>query len=160
MICSNSWYITGYYTPFEEQFSGPSETIEVLEKGTNTFPSDFLRFARLEGWAKTRFGWYLGYYSGKYHSSPDPLNAVGEPLHEGKSLAVDTRVIKYGTPVRIPGLPTPWNDKLFIADDGGRMINRKHVDVYCGLGPDKKAETERITGGNRRLCRRRRPASM
>jgi hypothetical protein len=80
------------------------------------------------------------------------LNALGKPLQIG-SLAVDRHEISFRTQVRILNLPAPWDTQLFASDDVGSKINHKHVDVYCGLGASAHAETFRITGGGRRLCK-------
>ncbi len=151
MSCSNGWHVTGYYTPVEADFSGAPQQIQIQNVGTDNFPGDFLSAVRMEGWGQTRHGWYLGYYSSRYHKSDNPLNRRGQPLRIG-SLAVDEDEIAIGSQVRIINLPAPWNNQLFIADDVGGAIQDKHVDVYCGLGRTAQQETYRVTGGGRRLC--------
>jgi 3D (Asp-Asp-Asp) domain-containing protein len=151
MNCSNGWRITGYYTPLETDFHGAPQQITVQGQGTDSFPGDFLAGVQMEGWGQTRHGWFLGYYAKKYTSADAPQSARGRPLAVG-SLAVDKNEIPFGSSVRIPGLPAPWNNQLFVADDVGSMINQKHVDVYCGTGASAQAQTMRITGNNQRLC--------
>jgi membrane-bound lytic murein transglycosylase len=123
MSCTNRWRITGYYTPEESDFHGEQEQINISGRGPDTFPSEFLKGVRMEGWGKTRYGWFLGFYSGRYSSADEPQSALGKPLKVG-SLAVDKGEIPFGTAVRIPGLPAPWNSQRFVADDVGSMINQ------------------------------------
>lgn len=150
MSCSDGWFVTGYYTPGESEFHGPALTIDIAGYGQDQFPGDFLRHVRIEGWGLTRHDWYLGWDRG-WIKGDAPLNARGEPLQIG-SLAVDRHVIPLGTKVRIPTLVSPWDTQLFIADDTGGEIIGKHVDVYCGAGPEAHAITLRITAMNQRLC--------
>jgi|SRR5215469_2275329 len=151
MTCTNGWQVTGYYTPVETDFSGSPETIRVLGQGSLTFPSDFLKAVRMEGWGRTKSTWFLGFDRGQYVSANSAESALGQPLAIG-SLAVDKREIPFGTAVHIPGLPAPWNNQAFVADDIGAMINSKHVDVYCGEGASAHAETLRISADSLRLC--------
>src|SRR6266849_3295188 len=64
MSCSDGWYVTGYYTPGEDQFSGTLVRITVKGQGDDQFPSDFLSSVRMEGWGLTRHGWFLGWQTG------------------------------------------------------------------------------------------------
>lgn len=150
MSCSSGWLVTGYYTPGEEEFHGSPVDINVESHGSVAFPGDFLRHVKIEGWGRTREGWFLG-WDRRWLKSESALNARGRPLGVG-SLAVDRRVIPMGTLVRIPGLPAPWGDQVFRADDtGGRILN-KHVDVYCGDGPSAREQTYRITRDDHVVC--------
>ena len=152
MSCSDGWYITGYYTASEDQFHGNPVSVTVKGVGADQFPSDFLSAVRLEGWGLTRHGWYLGWSTSQgWISGPAALNARGQPLQRG-SLAVDRHVVPLGTKVRITNLPAPWNQQAFVADDTGGAINGKHVDVYCGAGPQALAETKRVTTHGGRVC--------
>jgi 3D (Asp-Asp-Asp) domain-containing protein len=150
MSCSDGWFVTGYYTPGEDEFHGPKIDIEVGGHGPDRFPGDFLKHVRIEGWGLTRHGWYLG-WDHKWIKGDSPLNAQGRPLHTG-SLAVDRHLVPLGTGMRIPNLAPPWNTQLFVADDAGGGIEGKHVDVYCGAGSEAHSETLRITASNRRVC--------
>jgi hypothetical protein len=150
MSCSNGWFVTGYYTPGEVEFSGPPVQIDVANVGPAYFPADFLRNVRIEGWGLTKGNWFLG-WDGRWIKAPAALDARGKPLQIG-SLAVDTRVIPLGTSVTIPSLLAPWNQRTFTASDTGGGIIGNHVDVYCGAGPAAKRETFRITGDGNRLC--------
>jgi 3D (Asp-Asp-Asp) domain-containing protein len=151
MSCSGGWMVTGYYTPGEEEFNGPTTTITIPGAGQETFPTEFLRHVRIEGWGRTRHGWYLGFDRGDWVRGDAALNARGRSLRIG-SLAVDRSVIPLGTHVRIPTLAAPWNQQEFLADDVGGGIHGAHVDVYCGAGPAARAETFRITADNMRVC--------
>jgi N-acetylmuramoyl-L-alanine amidase len=150
MSCSEGWYVTGFYTPGEEQFNGAATRIEVRGHGPEDFPADFLGQVMMEGWGLTRHGWYLG-WERAWLKGDAALNARGGPLKKG-SLAVDRSMIPMGTRVRIPSLKTPWDAQDFVADDTGNAIVGKHVDVYCGAGAEAEKETYRITSHNQRVC--------
>lgn len=149
-LCSGGWMVTGYFTASEDQYHGPMVPIDVEGQGTVSFPADFIKHVMIEGWGKTRFGWYLG-WDHHWLSGAGALNAIGGLLKRG-SLAVDRNVIPLGSKVMIPTLPAPWNTQVFIADDTGGGIQGKHVDVYCGDGAAAEQETFRITADNMRLC--------
>lgn len=150
MSCSGGWFVTGYYTPGEEEFDGPPTPIAVPGVGEQTFPANFLKHVRIEGWGLTRHGWFLGFDHG-WIKGDAALNAKGGPLAIG-SLAVDRRVIAMGSHIRIPTLASPWSNQEFVADDVGGGIEGKHVDVYCGAGRAAHHETLRITADNQTLC--------
>lgn len=151
MSCSDGWFVTGYYTPDEGEFDNANMVeIEVKDKGRDKFPSGFLKHVKIEGWARTRHGWFLGWHNG-WIAGDAALNARGQPLRIG-SLAVDRSVIPLGTSVHIPNLLSPWNQQLFVADDTGGGILGKHVDVFCGTGKNAHKETLRITAHARRVC--------
>jgi 3D (Asp-Asp-Asp) domain-containing protein len=150
MSCSDGWFVTGYYTPEEDEFSGNPISVDVKGEGAFDFKADFVKHVRVEGWGKTRFGWFLG-FDHVWIKSGRPLNARGKSLGIG-SLAVDRSIVPLGTSVRIPTLDSPWNSQAFVADDTGGMIVGKHVDVYCGDGKKARAETERITANGQRIC--------
>src|SRR4051812_29708810 len=93
--CSDGWRITGYYTPVETDFTAANtREIEIRGIGKDSFNSEFLRtifddnkgFG--EGWGKTRYGWYLGYYDGRWHKADAPLDADDKPL-KPDAVAVD-----------------------------------------------------------------------
>ena len=152
MSCSDGWYVTGYFTPGEDQYNDNLVTVSVRGQGQDQFPADFLRAVSIEGWGKTRHGWFLGWDRQQgWISGNAALNARGRPLQTG-SLAVDRQVMTLGTTVRITGLPARWDQQVFVADDTGGAIVGKHVDVYCGAGAAAKAETYRVTGTGRRVC--------
>src|ERR1043166_5407923 len=76
-MCSEGWYITGYYVPREDELPGDAEEINVARVGNLSFSQEFLNETRTEGWGITRFGWALGYYSGGWHrSDAGPLDAA------------------------------------------------------------------------------------
>ena len=55
----------------------------------------------------------------------DPITATGTKPEVGRTIAVDPRVIPYGTRVYIPQL-----DRVFIAEDCGSAIKGKRIDIY------------------------------
>ncbi len=148
--CNPDWYITGYYTPIESDFSG--EFVEVtFDDGTKQFKADFLDKVKKEGWGKTRFGEYVGWYDNSFHLSNTVLDVHGNRLLI-PSVAVDTILIELNTKLFIPTLPTPWNELVFTASDIGPSIKGKHIDVYTGEGTQAELETFRITGTDNEVC--------
>lgn len=142
--CSADWEITGYFSPVEKDYSGDAEEIEIEGMGEEVFASSFLGAVRMEGWGKTRFGWYLGYYSKKYHRADFAKDALGKPLKIG-SVAVDRREIAFGRQMIITDLPDEWGKRIYTAVDVGGKINAKHIDVYCGEGKEAEAQTRNVT---------------
>ena len=55
----------------------------------------------------------------------DPITSTGTVPKVGRTIAVDPRVIPYGTRVYIPQL-----DKVFIAEDCGSAIKGRRIDIY------------------------------
>ena len=51
------------------------------------------------------------------------ITATGAPVVEGRTIAVDPRVIPYGTQVIIGG-------HIFTAEDCGGAIKGNHIDIY------------------------------
>jgi 3D (Asp-Asp-Asp) domain-containing protein len=151
-ICSDGWYITGYYIPREDELPGDAEEINVARVGNLSFSQEFLNETRTEGWGITRFGWALGYYSGGWHrSDAGPLDAAGNLLSEGM-IAIDRSLIPHGAQVQISTLPAPWSSKVFRATDVGVGIVGQHIDVFTGMGRAAEEETFRITSNNNRVC--------
>lgn len=147
--CSSNWQVTGYYTPIESDFQGTSTAI-VLQGKTLNFPNSFLSAVKMEGWGKTRAGWYLGFYANRWHKSSQPLNRNGKPLAIGMA-AVDPNVVAIGRRFSVPSLQTEWRDYTFVAADVGGLIKQKHIDIYTGEGQQAKATTYRLTG-HHKIC--------
>lgn len=150
-ICSDGWKITGYFTPIETDYTS-KETIEVdiEDAGKMSFNAEFVKVVFNEekgfgeGWGKTRFGWYLGNYDGTWHKSADPLDSNNTAL-DASSIAVDNAVIPFGSVVRMPGLPGPNGERLFLANDVGVTVHGKHIDIYTGEGKVAEREMYRVT---------------
>ncbi|MBV9215623.1 MAG: hypothetical protein JO053_05550 [Acidobacteria bacterium] len=149
--CSEGWRITGYYTPIETDFTTPeTREIEIRNVGRDSFNAQFLKtifdgdqgFG--EGWGKTRYGWYLGYYNGRWHKSDAPLDANDKPLEAG-SVAVDRSVIPSGSSVTIPDLPDGLGKLVFRSTDVGVSVHGKHIDVYTGEGREARRKMWRFT---------------
>lgn len=151
LTCSAGWFVTGYFTPVESDYRGPSETIRIPGFGNVTANSAFLRDVEVQGWGKTIAGWYVAYYDGKWNRSTVPLGASGKPIEKGH-VAVDPRVVRIGSLVRINSIPTPWDTTNFRATDVGTAVAGQHVDVYTGVGASARAEAFRITTNNAEVC--------
>ena len=67
----------------------------------------------------------------------DGITATGTPVVEGRTIAVDPRVIPYGTKVIIGG-------HIFTAEDCGGAIQGNHIDIYV----NNHAEAEAFGGTN------------
>ena len=145
--CSDNWKVTGYYTPVEDDYLGSRQKVTVQNTGMVAFRKDFIRQVRIEGWGKTRYGWYLGYYRRSWHKSANPLNSKGKILKKGM-VAVDSRIVPLSTKIRIPGLYSLLGQETFTASDVGTSVKRKHVDVYTGEGVRAKQLAYKITGQN------------
>ena len=148
--CSTSWYVTGYYTPVESDYSGDLKMV-VADDNIRQFKSDFLVDVKLEGWGRTLSGDYLGWYHNSYHLSDAALDLKGNELVI-QSTAVDLFVLEHGTSFMITTLPHPWNEVIFKASDIGPSIKGKHIDVFTGEGEQAELETKRITGYSNELC--------
>lgn len=149
--CSDGWRITGYYTPVETDFkTADLREVEIVDLGKESFNSEFLRtvfddekgFG--EGWGKTRFGWYIGYYRGRWHKADAPLDAHDKPL-EPDTVAVDPAIIPNGSTVSIPDLPGDLGKLKFTSNDVGISVHGKHIDVYTGEGRDARRRMYRFT---------------
>lgn len=51
------------------------------------------------------------------------MTSTGKRAVEGRTIAVDPRVIEYGTEVYIDG-------KVYVAEDCGGLVKGKHIDIY------------------------------
>ncbi len=150
-VCSPNWKVTGYYSPIETEFPrGDMSGIKVQNLTRLAFNSAFLKEVKLEGWGRTRYGWYLGYFGQQWHKNATPLDARGKDLTLG-AVAIDKRYLKMGHRISIPQVNdivgVPW----FVARDTGSAIKRKHIDVYTGEGLLAKKTSWKVTG-NKQVC--------
>jgi hypothetical protein len=57
--CSSGWYVTGYSTPVESDYSGSKQIVKVISLNSGVkeraFYNSFLRVVEVEGWGKTLF---------------------------------------------------------------------------------------------------------
>ena len=161
--CSDGWRITGYFTPVETDYT-TTETadIDIRGLGKMSFNADFLKVifnadeGYGEGWGKTRFGWYLGNYNGRWHKADAPLDANDKPL-EPDTVAVDNQFIPAGSVVSIPTLPGDLGKLEFKSNDVGVSVHGKHIDVYTGEGREARRKMYRFTyeegdKGLQRVC--------
>jgi 3D (Asp-Asp-Asp) domain-containing protein len=144
--CLLNWKTTGFYTPISEDFAQQfNKRIAVKKHKSVKFNSKFLKTVKLEGWGKTRFGWYLGYYSNQWHKSNHPLNAMGHPLKIG-AIAVDNNMINKNTLVNISSIQNVLGINQFHAVDVGSAIKNKHIDIYTGEGDNARKLSYKVTG--------------
>ncbi len=150
-VCSPNWKITGYYSPIETDFPlAQNAFVHVQNLSRVKFNKLFLKEVKLEGWGKTRYGWYLGYFANKWHKSTIPLDSRGHHLQLG-AVAIDKQYLKMGHKISIPQvnnmLGVPW----FVARDTGSAIKHKHIDVYTGEGKLAKKTSWQVTG-KKQVC--------
>ena len=151
--CSSGWYLTGYFTPQETDYSGMKMTIFVQGAGTMSFYNSFLKDVRIEGGGETRFGWYIANHGNGWTKISYATTASGEKARAGVSIATDPNVIPTGTNrITVRTLPSPWNTYQFKAADTGPDIIGKHIDVYTGIGVGADKESYRITGYGNTVC--------
>jgi len=148
--CTTGWYITGYFTPSESDYSGKFITASVNDKSYK-FREGFVKEIKIEGWGKTVSGQYLGWYDESFHLSEKPLDAAGNAL-EPSAVAVDPSVIPANSRLTIPSLPAPWDGVAFTGSDTGTAIIGKHIDVYTGEGKMALDEAYRVTGYDNVVC--------
>jgi 3D (Asp-Asp-Asp) domain-containing protein len=150
--CTTGWKITGYFLPFETDFTGATETV-IVDGKPRVLKSAFLAASRIEGWGKTSVGDFVGPYGSNntWISSTFAKDANGGALIIG-IVAVDRAIVPNRSKLTIPTLPAPWNTRTFTANDIGNGVKGKHVDVYCGEGKAAEQETFRITSQNQTVC--------
>lgn len=148
--CTAEWYVTGYFTPLESDYSGKLVKIKA-DRQTFKVKKDFVNEVKIEGWGKLTSGKYLGFWDNSFHLSNAPLDSQGNPLVIG-SIAIDSSTITQNSHLTIPTLPSPWNETIFTATDVGPAIIGNHIDVYTGEGKLAEQETFRITGQGNTVC--------
>ncbi|GEM_PF-1221460 len=148
--CSLGWYITGYFTPLESDYTGRFITVNV-NGATYKFREGFVEEIKTEGWGRTISGDYLGWYDESFHFSENPLDAAGNSL-EVNAIAVDPLLVPANSRIMIPTLPSPWDIVVFTGSDTGTAIVGRHIDVYTGEGTAALDEAYRITGYNNTVC--------
>jgi len=148
--CSTGWYVTGYFTPVESDYTGATETITVQKK-QYTFTSSFLKEVKMEGWGKTHLGNYIGHYDDAWHFANAALDAHDKPLATD-AIAIDPTLISFGTKLSITTLSEGFGSRTFTATDIGTGVTGKHIDVFTGEGKAAEAMTYKITGKNNTIC--------
>lgn len=151
--CSSQWHVTGYFTPIESDYPQTEQSqINIEQQGESVHSRAFLKAVKIEGWGKTKDGWYLGRFSNKWHKSKYPLNSIGKPLKTG-SVATDKNIIPTGSSIKIPSLPNNLKHQLYVSDDVGSAIKNTHIDIYTGEGRQAEKTTFEITGKDHTVCR-------
>jgi len=150
-VCSENWKITGYYSPIEADFPQIKNTsVRVKNMGNIPFNQSFVSDVKLNGWGRTRYGWYLGYFGKQWHKSDTPLDAQGKHLQLG-AVAIDREFLKMGNKIVIPQVNDIVGVSWFVARDTGSAIKKKHIDVYTGEGKLARAVSWKVTG-RKQVC--------
>ncbi len=75
----------------------------------------------------------------RLQDGPGPIGAQGVPLTAGRSMAVDRRLIAYGTPLWLDTtLPDgrPWRHLMIAQDTGGAIRGAVRGDIFFGAGSE------------------------
>jgi 3D (Asp-Asp-Asp) domain-containing protein len=145
--CSNGWYITGYFTPLEQDYPAePSVAIRTSDGQRLRLPQAFIRTVRTEGWGRLANGLYIGHYHNSWHLNRQALDSQGQALRIG-TVATDTGVIPHGSVVQIPAL-----NRSYLANDIGNGIEGQHIDVFCGEGRQAERLTYQVTLTDAEVC--------
>lgn len=79
---------------------------------------------------------------------PGPLGALGVPLTENRSIAVDPRFIPLGAPVFLattqPNSPLPLNKLVMAQDTGGAIRGGVRADFFWGFGSEAGEQAGRM----------------
>jgi 3D (Asp-Asp-Asp) domain-containing protein len=153
--CSDDWFVTGYYTPWEEDFtSNNKEKVIVNGIGERSYNKQFLEHVEREGDGKTLEGFYIKPNGDNtYNNLPHSTDYLGNKMsYDPVTVAVDPEIIPLGSMLTIPTLPPPWNNKSYVASDIGISIEGKHIDVWAGEGKRSDEETYKITSENNSIC--------
>jgi 3D (Asp-Asp-Asp) domain-containing protein len=153
-ICSDDWYITGYYTPWEEEFPNSNKSKVIVKGiGERIYSTEFLKEVKIEGDGKTLGGFYIKPAGNNtYNKLSHSTDYLGKKMsYDPVTIAVDPKVILLGSILTIPTLPHPWNQKTYIATDTG-SFKGKHIDVWTGEGEQSKEQTYKITGRDNLVC--------
>ncbi|NNM03001.1 MAG: hypothetical protein HKP26_05505 [Nitrosopumilus sp.] len=148
--CYDGWYVTGYFTPVESDYSSYAIEIKIDDQFFE-YDYDFVDSVKREGWGKTNNENYLGWYSNEFHLNEVPLDNFGNTLKVG-TIAIDPSSYELGSKIFISSLIEPWNEIIFTANDVGESIKNKHIDVFTGEGIEAENETFRITSYNNLAC--------
>jgi 3D (Asp-Asp-Asp) domain-containing protein len=126
--------VTGYYTPYEGDFNGPTTTNPCGLTGT--FNDHFLRVVRTEGSGRSLGGLGIQFDTSASRHQPNPcftvtqcpLTASGTCAQAGVTIAVDKTVIPMGANVLMS-----QSGSRHAEDTGGAIVG-KHIDLYVGYG--------------------------
>lgn len=81
-------------------------------------------------------------------STGGPIGALGVPLTEGRSIAVDPRYVPLGAPVLLsttyPNSPRPLNRLVLAQDTGGAIKGAVRADFFWGFGAEAGVEAGRM----------------
>jgi membrane-bound lytic murein transglycosylase A len=87
-------------------------------------------------------------------SPSGPVGALGVPLTERRSIAVDPRFIPLGAPVFLsttwPLSDRPLNQLMLSQDTGGAIRGAVRVDFFWGLGDEAASQALRMKQGGRK----------
>ena len=145
--CSVGWKITGYYVPFESDYTGKKIPVQVGGV-TYQLKEDFVSAVRMEGDGKTMEGWILNCCP--FARATKVIGSCNKELRELEAVARDAQMMKCDTSVTIK---TPiLSGKVFKALDTGGAIKGKHLDVFCGFGKQGKDLSYKITTSNAEVC--------
>lgn len=107
----------------------PTESYQApAEPATKQYISKSGKYAAVDyqtGWKATCYAYQLGGING----SKAGITASGTKVKEGRTIAVDPRVIPLGSIVAVYSSTKPKYSGLYLAEDTGGAIKGKHIDI-------------------------------
>lgn len=86
--CTNGWYTTGYFTPVESDYKSiRTKTVNVQGYGSVTLNKAFLKQVTIEGFGKTKEGWYISCSpeTPHWYITKAPLDELDNELVSGQN---------------------------------------------------------------------------
>lgn len=148
--CIGNVKIVAFYTPIENDFKTKKKVSITADNITRLYNEKFVDEVKVEGWGKTSFGDYLGYFDGAFHLNSVPIDFMGRPLVIGVA-GVDPSIIPLGLNFTVPQIQSPWDNIVYKTVDIGSYTGWI-FNIYTGEGAEAGKDMNRITRGNWRIC--------
>jgi|GEM_PF-2029131 len=115
------------YNPEEVRYEKPSEPETEESSGAVDLTQPVSNVTYESGWEATAYAWRLGGING--NPQVNGVTASGTKVLEGRTIAVDPKVIPYGSIVLIEVPSLSKYSGLYLAEDTGGAIKNKRIDV-------------------------------
>ena len=142
---------------YADQNGHPYRSVGRLLAERGELPMDSTSMQGIKAWARqnpAKFADYLNHNASYVFfrelpgELPGPLGALGVPLTERRSVAVDDRFVPLGAPVYIattwPLSTRPLNRMMLAQDTGGAVRGAVRADFFWGFGEDAAREAGRM----------------
>ena len=103
--CTNGWWITGYYVPYEKDFKGKKVPLNVGGQ-IFSFKEDFIADVKIQGSGYTEAGWVL---SCCWERRNGIIGACGKTLTPMAAVARDPRLFQCGLMIVVSLIATSDN---------------------------------------------------